>query len=97
LEGLVADPGAPEAVRRRMVGGVGSAGESRALGERLAAEVRVAGPLAGRRILVTRAAAQAEALAGRLTALGADAVACPAIETRPTPPAELCAALAAAG
>lgn len=40
-------------------------------------------PLAGRRIVVTRAAAQAAALVGRLRELGADAIELPAIEIRP--------------
>src|SRR5689334_17848079 len=40
-------------------------------------------PLFGRRILVTRAKEQADALAGRLRALGADAIEVPTIEIRP--------------
>jgi uroporphyrinogen III methyltransferase/synthase len=40
-------------------------------------------PLFGQRIIVTRARAQADALAGKLAALGADAVELPAIEIRP--------------
>jgi uroporphyrinogen III methyltransferase/synthase len=40
-------------------------------------------PLFGKRIVVTRAGGQAETLAGRLRALGADAIELPAIEIRP--------------
>lgn len=51
-------------------------------------------PLVGRRILVTRAAAQAEALTAPLKAMGADPVVCPTIEIVPAKdPAELEAAL----
>lgn len=51
-------------------------------------------PLAGKRILVTRAAAQADALARPLEALGATAVVCPTIEiVPPDNPAELDLAL----
>jgi len=44
-------------------------------------------PLAGRRILVTRSSAQADALATPLRKLGADTVVCPTIEI--VPPADL--------
>lgn len=40
-------------------------------------------PLSGQRIVVTRAASQAEALAGRLRDLGAEVIELPAIEIRP--------------
>jgi uroporphyrinogen III methyltransferase/synthase len=40
-------------------------------------------PLFGKRIVVTRAKGQAEALSGRLHALGADVIELPTIETRP--------------
>jgi len=40
-------------------------------------------PLQGRRVLITRARAQADALLSRLTALGAQAIALPAIEIAP--------------
>jgi len=54
-------------------------------------------PLAGRRILVTRPRAQAPELAGRLTALGAEAIAAPAIRiVPPDDPRPLDAACAAA-
>jgi uroporphyrinogen III methyltransferase/synthase len=42
-------------------------------------------PLFGRRVVVTRARAQAGGLAGRLSALGADAVEAPAIRIEPRP------------
>ena len=44
-----------------------------------------AGPLAGRSVVVTRARAQASALAGRLRALGARVVEAPAIRIEPLP------------
>ncbi len=47
------------------------------------------GPLAGRRVAVTRARVQASALAERLEAAGALVVEAPAIELRPAPPAVL--------
>ncbi len=47
-----------------------------------------AGPLSGRRILVTRARAQAGAFADRLRALGAEAVELPVIAIEPTEEAE---------
>jgi len=55
-----------------------------ALGEELA-WLDAARPLAGRRVAVTRARAQASALAGRLRALGADVVEAPAIRIEPLP------------
>ena len=42
-------------------------------------------PLAGRRIVVTRARAQADELAGALTALGAEVIAAPVIRIEPLP------------
>jgi uroporphyrinogen III methyltransferase/synthase len=52
-------------------------------------------PLAGKRILITRAAAQAKALSQPLEALGAEAIICPTIEIVPAEnAAELEAALA---
>jgi uroporphyrinogen III methyltransferase/synthase len=51
-------------------------------------------PLSGRRILVTRAHAQASALATRLSAAGADVVELPATRIEPLDPAPLGAALA---
>src|SRR5258707_14089333 len=52
-------------------------------------------PLAGRRIVVTRARAQADELAGALTALGAEVIAAPVIRIEPLPDlAPLRAALA---
>ena len=50
-------------------------------------------PLHGRRILVTRARAQASELAGRLTQLGAEVIEAPAITIAPADPAPLRAAL----
>jgi uroporphyrinogen III methyltransferase / synthase len=65
-----------------------------ALRERLAWVERR--PLFGRRVVVTRARAQAGSLAGRLAALGADVVEAPAIRTEPRPlEGELRAALEA--
>src|SRR3954465_6772833 len=55
-----------------------------ALGEELA-WLDAARPLAGRRIAVTRARAQASALARRLRALGAEVVEAPAIRIEPLP------------
>jgi len=46
-------------------------------------------PLSGRRVVVTRAAAQAGALAGRLRALGADVLELPALRLEPLDPAPL--------
>jgi uroporphyrinogen III methyltransferase/synthase len=47
------------------------------------ASTHVPAPLAGRRIVVTRARAQASDLVGRLTALGADVVCAPVIRIEP--------------
>jgi uroporphyrinogen-III synthase len=47
------------------------------------AELLAAGPLAGKRILVTRAHSQAEGLSSRLRELGADVIEAPVIEIRP--------------
>ncbi|HEY3019190.1 MAG TPA: uroporphyrinogen-III C-methyltransferase, partial [Solirubrobacteraceae bacterium] len=55
-----------------------------ALGDELA-WLEAARPLAGRRIAVTRARAQASALAARLRALGADVIEAPAIRIEPLP------------
>jgi uroporphyrinogen-III synthase len=57
-------------------------------------EVATALPLAGLRVLVTRAREQADALAAELRALGATPVLLPAIETVPAPPEPLDAAIA---
>ena len=54
-------------------------------------------PLHGRRVIVTRARAQASALAARLTELGADVVEAPAIAVAPADPAPLRLALAGLG
>lgn len=59
-------------------------GDVAALGDELA-WLEQARPLAGRTIAVTRARAQASALAGRLRALGATAVEAPAIRIEPLP------------
>ncbi len=56
-------------------------------------EAPQAGPLAGRRIVITRAPEDAARLADRLRALGAEPVMVPAIEIRLADPAELDAAL----
>jgi uroporphyrinogen-III synthase len=47
------------------------------------AELLTAGPLAGKRILVTRAHRQAEGLSSRLRELGAEVIEAPVIEIRP--------------
>jgi uroporphyrinogen-III synthase len=47
------------------------------------AELLAAGPLAGKRILVTRAHRQAEGLSSRLRELGAEVIEAPVIEIRP--------------
>ena len=54
-------------------------------------------PLFGRRVVVTRAAAQAGALSERLRALGADVLEMPATRVEPLDPAPLAAALARLG
>ena len=54
-------------------------------------------PLFGRRVVVTRAAAQAGALADRLRALGADVLELPALRVEPLDPAPLRAAVAGLG
>src|SRR5262245_31794030 len=54
------------------------------------------GPLAGRRIVVTRSRAQAHDLGDRLTALGAQVIYCPAIKiAEPADPGSFKAAVAA--
>ncbi|HEY3019098.1 MAG TPA: uroporphyrinogen-III synthase, partial [Solirubrobacteraceae bacterium] len=79
--GTIADRAAQAGVRPPSITLVGAVAE---LGEELA-WLDEARPLAGRRVAVTRARAQASALAARLRALGADVVEAPAIRIEPLP------------
>jgi len=77
----IADRAAAAQVRAPSVTVVGPVA---ALGEELA-WLAAARPLSGRTVAVTRARAQASALAGRLRALGAEVVEAPAIAIEPLP------------
>jgi hydroxymethylbilane synthase len=97
LDGLVADPAGTAVIRVSARGA-----DPLALGEQLAAEALVLGaahildgvkPLRDKRVVVTRSAAQAEAFARPLAALGAETILFPVITFAPLEPLELETAL----
>ena len=89
LEALVAEVGGGRLIRDRVSGPAARAEE---LGGQLARRLTAAGarellpkigrPLAGRRVIVTRAGGERDGLAEALAGLGAEIVACPTIEIR---------------
>jgi hydroxymethylbilane synthase len=103
LQGLVASIDGKQIVRGQVTG---RAADAEMLGTRLAVQLLIDGagkilglaPLSGKRILVTRAREQAEALSDKIRMLGGDPVELPAIDLAPlTDYAELDAALSQTG
>ncbi len=103
LQGVVASIDGKQVVRGQIAGG---AADAEMLGTRLAVQLLIAGagnilgltPLTGKRVLVTRAREQAQALSAKIRALGGEPVEMPAIDFAPlTDYSELDVALFQAG